>query len=300
MLELFLQYLQYERAYSSHTTLSYRNDIRQFENFILAATPAAVDWTQVDADDVRQWVVSLMDRGEAPSSVARKLSAVKSFFKFLVKQGHLTANPAIDITAPKRPKPLPVFFTERQMDEQAMHAACDSESEFEAVRNDLIIEMLYQTGMRRAELIALDDMDVDAERGVVRVFGKRKKMRYVPIGQNLFDAIACYLALRNKLIVRQCQALFVLENGKRLYPKAVYLVVTSRMKAISTMTKHSPHVLRHTFATTLLNNGAELNSVKELLGHSSLASTQVYTHTTFEQLQQIYKSAHPRAKNGKR
>lgn len=295
MLKSFLRYIQYEKVYSSHTVLSYHKDITQFEAFMADVNPA---WqlTTVDSDDVRAWIVALMNGACAPSSVGRKLSALKSYFNFLVKQGILKTNPAAGIVTPKRPKPLPLFFKEQELDRQQFVEHLSDETPFEAVRNDLIIEMLYQTGMRRAELLALTDSDVDLERGVIRIFGKRQKERFVPIGEGLMHQVIHYIKVRSEEVVSLDNTLFVLNNGNPMYPKALYRVVVARMGTVSTLVKRSPHVLRHTFATTLLNNGADISSVKELLGHSSLASTQVYTHTTFDQLQQAYKQAHPHAK----
>jgi integrase/recombinase XerC len=293
MTEPFLRYIQYEKNYSSHTVLSYKKDIEQFSEF-LENNNLHADIQDVTSDEIRLWVVSLM-KNCAPTSVGRKLSSLKSFYRFLLKNGKIDKTPTAGIIAPKKGSHLPNFFSEKEIDKQQNHDVFVNETEFEAERNDLIIEFFYQTGIRRAELISLKDSDLDFQKKTIKVFGKRRKERIIPFGDNLMKLILHYIETRNREIARQSNNLFVLQNGKEMYPKAVYNVVERRMGAVSTLVKHSPHVLRHTFATTMLNNGAELNSVKELLGHSSLASTQVYTHTTFEELQKIYRQAHPRA-----
>ncbi|MDR1544710.1 MAG: tyrosine-type recombinase/integrase [Prevotellaceae bacterium] len=293
MLENFLNYLRYEKKYSSHTVLSYKTDIKQFEKFLIEKKMHAEIET-VENQEIRLWIVDLI-KDSKPATVRRKISAIKSYYRFLLKNGKVSKNPATGIVLPKKSEILPSFFSEKEMDLQQFHDHFNKETEFESVRNDLIIEFFYQTGIRRAELISLKDSDIDFSRKTLKVFGKRKKERIIPLGENLLDKISNYIEFRNKETARQDSNFFVLPNGKEMYPNAVYKAVVRRMGEVSTLAKHSPHVLRHTFATTLLNNGAELNAVKELLGHSSLASTQVYTHTTFKDLQKIYRQAHPRA-----
>ncbi|MDR0828861.1 MAG: tyrosine-type recombinase/integrase [Prevotellaceae bacterium] len=295
MLEKFLQYIQYEKKFSSHTVLSYKTDIKQFTQF-LENEEIHAEIETVTADEIRLWLVYLMDKKKSePTSVCRKLSSLKSFYRFLLKNKLVKKNPTVGVVAPKKKNRLPNYFSEKEMNAELLHKVTEKETEFETLRNDLIIELLYQTGMRRAELTALKDKNVDFYRKTIKVFGKRRKERIIPLGKNILDEILNYIEIRNKIIIPQDNNLFLLKNGKQMYDKAVYLVVEKRMGEVSTLEKHSPHILRHTFATTMLNNGAELNAVKELLGHSSLASTQIYTHATFAELQKIYRQAHPRA-----
>ena len=292
MLDLFFKYIQCEKNYSSHTVLSYIYDIEQFQKFLQEINKND-DLEKAETDDIRLWAVSLMNELSAVS-VNRKLSVLKSFYRFLQKKNIIKKNPAFGVVAPKNRQQLPLFFTEKEMNSDVLPTEQKKETHFETERNNLIIETFFQTGIRRAELISLKDSDIDFFRETIKVFGKRKKERLIPFGKSLGELFLSYLQMRNREIEKVCDNFFVLKNGQKMYDKAVYHVVCGRMRNVSTLIKHSPHVLRHTFATTMLNNGAELNTVKELLGHSSLASTQVYTHTTFEELQKIYRQAHPR------
>lgn len=233
----------------------------------------------------------LMESGVSPRSVNRKLSSVKSFFRYLQREG-LSDNPAATVRGPRTGKPLPAFVREeeinRLLDEH------DFGEGFSGMRNRMIVEMLYGTGMRRAELIALRDEDVRLEEGVIRVTGKRNKQRQVPLFPELTASLREYLAVRAERFP-EAEWLLVTDHGKQLYPSFVYRVVRKYLGLVTSLEKRSPHVLRHTFATHLLNRGADLNAIKEILGHANLTATQIYTHSTFEQLKKVYKQAHPRA-----
>ena len=242
---------------------------------------------------IRSWIVSLMDEKISPVSVNRKLSSLKSFFKFLMKQGSISVNPLRLITGPKTKKPLPYFVRDKEM--ELLLDGDGFDEDFEGVRDRLILEMLYDTGIRRSELIGIQDSDVDFGAMQIRVTGKRNKQRLIPFAEELKNLIQAYTEVRNREVGSESGWFFVRKNGEQLSAGIVYTIVKKKLSEIPTLAKRSPHVLRHSFATSMLNNGAELNAVKELLGHSSLASTSVYTHTTFEELKKVY-HAHPRAK----
>jgi len=293
MMNEFLQYLQYEKNYSSHTVLSYHTDLLQFCDF-LQLTPAKLDPPKIISQQIQQWVLSLMSAELSARTLSRKISTLKSFWHFLLSRGYVTQNPTLKIILPKTKKPLPAFFKESEM-ETVLNNPFIPDS-FEPVRDQLIINLFYQTGIRLAELINIKDSDIDLTEGNLRVIGKRNKQRIIPIGENLIKDIERYIKLRNEEVEVLEPYLFVRKKGKKMYPKMVYNMVHNTMSEVSSLHKRSPHVLRHTFATGMLNGGADINAVKELLGHSSLAATQVYTHTSFEELHTIYKRAHPRAK----
>lgn len=293
MLQKFIKYIRYEKGYSSHTVLSYNNDISQFEDYLLRQT-GEVDHTAVDSDIIRNYVVWLMDQNITPRSVGRKLSALRTFYKYLVKIEVIASSPVAMVSKPKTSKPLPSFVKQSDMD-MLLDETDEESDDFVSVRDRLILDVLYQTGMRRAELLQLKDSDVDVSARTIKVNGKRNKQRIIPYGAKLHDSIKRYIEIRNKEVSGNIEALFVRETGEPLYPMMVYRIVKSSLAKISTLSKLSPHVLRHTFASAMLNNGAEMDSVKELLGHASLTSTQVYTHITFEELKHNYNQAHPRA-----
>lgn len=293
MMNEFLQYLQYEKNYSSHTVLSYNTDLLQFCNF-LKITPDSLDPKAVSSLQIQQWVLSLMSAEISARTLSRKISTLKSFWHFLLARGYVSQNPTLKIILPKTKKPLPAFFKETEM--TAVLDKSFTPEGFVPIRDQLILTVFYLTGMRLSELLNIRDNDIDLPEGNIRVIGKRNKQRIIPIDKSLCNDIEQYITLRNESIDAFEPYLFVRNNGKKMYPKLLYNIVHSNMSEVSSLNKRSPHVLRHTFATSLLNGGADINAVKELLGHSSLAATQVYTHTSFEELYNIYKQAHPRAK----
>ena len=290
--DAFLTYLRYERNYSAHTIKAYKEDIAQLKGYILEGY-GVFDPVKLETDQIREWVVYLMDQGYSPTSVNRKLSAVRAFYKYLLLSGKVQKDPLCKINGPKRKKPLPGFVKEGDMD----HLLEDSffEDDFEGKRDKLIIEMFYTTGIRLAELVGLDNVDVDCIGCTLKVTGKRNKQRIIPFGQELRDNIIAYQTIRDAMVEKRCEAFFVRKNGLRVYRNLIYNVVRRNLSKVVTLQKRSPHVLRHTFATVMLNNNATLDAVKEILGHSSVATTEIYTHMTFEELKKVYKQAHPRA-----
>ncbi len=293
MINEFLQYLQYEKNYSSHTVLSYHNDLMQFCDF-MQQKPEEFRADAVESTHLQQWVLLLMSEGLKAASVSRKISTLKSFWRFLLRRSYVASNPVSGVLLPKSAKALPSFFKDNEM-ALALDETFLTE-DFESVRNHLIVFMLYATGMRRSELLMLTDADFDLEAGSVKVLGKRNKQRIIPIGAELSCKIKHYIDIRSKEVEGVPECFFVRSNAKKLYPEMVYKIVQQFMLPFGSLPKKSPHVLRHTFATGILNQGADIDAVKELLGHSSLAATQVYTHSTFDELYNIYKQAHPRAK----
>lgn len=295
--EKFLEYLQYERNYSSHTVLSYRKDLEQFSSFITRQC-GEYSIQSIDSDLIRLWIVSLMEQKNATSTVKRKLSAIKSYFKFLIRQGIIKKNPLTGISGPRISKKIPIFVKEAEMN--TLLDDTDFGNGFEAIRNKTIIQLFYTTGIRRAEILELKDPDIDFSTSTIKVTGKRNKQRLIPFGEETRDLLLLYLEERDVRIGVGDGYIFVKEDGEKLYPMLLYRIVKEKLSETTTLSKKSPHILRHTFATTLLNHGTELNAVKELLGHSSLAATEVYTHTTFEELKKAYNTAHPRAGNSKK
>lgn len=292
IIEKYINYLRYERNYSSHTEISYYTDISQFEEYVRNNYPD-LDLIQVDADIVRSWIILLMDGGIAPQSINRKLSALKSFYRFLQKSGLITITPLKRVSGPKNKKSIPSFVN--YSDIEPLLNEDRGNDDFESLRDRTILELFYITGIRRAELINLKDEDIDFYSGSIKVTGKRNKQRIIPISKSTIALIDSYISGRNKSIENLSGNFFVKNNGEPIYPMLIHRIISSQLKWIPTLAKASPHVLRHSFATGMLNNGADINAVKELLGHSSLASTEIYTHTSFEELKKIYNKAHPRA-----
>lgn len=292
MIDSFLDYLRLEKNYSEKTAVNYGIDLAQFEEFF-KEKDEELDFTTVDADLVRAWVMQLMDQGYVATSVNRKLSSLRSFYHFLLRKGVVQVDPMLKVVGPKRKKPLPVFVKESDMDR--LLDEVPFQEDFAGCRDRMVLEMFYATGMRLSELIGLDDADIDFSASLIKVTGKRNKQRLIPFGEELRVGMIEYQKVRNGAVARKTDAFFVLENGKRLYATKVYNLVKENLSKVVSLKKRSPHVLRHTFATSMLNNQAELGAVKELLGHSSLSTTEVYTHTTFEELKKVYEQAHPRA-----
>jgi len=289
--ESFLQYIRTEKRYSPHTVTSYQNDLDQFFHWLGENHPG-MSGDSVTPAAVRGWMVSLLEEGYAPGSVHRKMSALRAFFRYLRRHGMSSADPMSALKLPRKPRQLPVFVAEEALDRLLDDFKFGDD--FSGIRDRTIVEFLYLTGMRRSELIGLRDEDVDLSSGQVRVTGKRGKQRIIPLAASFIRSLGTYLAARNEAHP-DGDWFFVTGRGNKMYDKAVYNIVRRYLAMVTTIEKKSPHVLRHTFATHMLNHGADLNSIKELLGHASLSATQVYTHNTFEQLKKVYKQAHPRA-----
>lgn len=289
--ESFLQYIRTEKRYSRHTVISYKNDLDQFFDWMHENHPDS-EPENATSGDVRGWMVSLIESGFTASTVHRKISSLRAFYRFMRKHGMIEADPMTTVRLPKKPRQLPVF-----VEEEALDRLLDDfqfGDNFSGNRDRTIVEFLYITGMRRSELINLRNEDVDLTSGQVKVTGKRNKQRVVPLTPGFVRTLESYINARNQAGYAG-EWFFVTDRGNKMYDKGVYNIVKRYLSMVTTVEKKSPHVLRHSFATQMLNRGADLNSIKELLGHASLSATQVYTHNTFEQLKKVYKQAHPRA-----
>jgi integrase/recombinase XerC len=289
--ERFIEYIQFEKRYSPHTVTAYSNDLTQFFEF-LQSQYNILDIKEVNHPMIRSWLVALMEQKITPRSVNRKLTTLKSFYRFMIREGIVEENPMRKIISPKTSKRLPVFVESDKM--ELLLDRIEFGTDFSGRRDNLILEMFYSTGMRLSELVNLSESDIDFHNGNIKVLGKRNKERLIPFSKKLEGLIRDYIAIKEETF-GQMADLFVTDTGKKVYPKLVYLIVKKYLGEVTTLVKKSPHILRHTFATHLLNNGAELNAVKELLGHANLSATQVYTHNTIEKLKTIYKQAHPKA-----
>lgn len=288
----FLEYLQAERNYSSATIESYAKDLAEFQDFMEGQNPDA-SWTSVQSDDVREWVIYLLDEQRlAASSVNRKLSALRSYYKYLRRMGRVSVNPMEKVTAPKKRKPLPHFVRESEMDR--LLELTKEDRSFIGIRDRLVLMVFYETGIRRAELLGMTDASVDLAARQIKVTGKRNKQRIVPFGEELAREFEAYLNAREELQGVKDPMLFVNENGTAVTESQVSNLVKKYLSIVTTIEKKSPHVLRHSFATAMLNNHADLTSIQKLLGHESVATTEIYTHVSFEDLKSEYKNAHPR------
>lgn len=292
MIDEFLDYLRYERNYAALTVENYGKDLKDLQMYF-ERLDESLTWTTIDADVIRGWMEQMMDKGNTATTVNRRLSAVNTFYRFAMTRGLVDANPAHTIEGPKKLKPLPQFVKEGEMDQ-----LLDPEmwkDDYKDVRARTLLLTFYSTGIRLAELISLDDSMVDFNSCEIKVTGKRDKQRIIPFGEELRDTLLEYIARRDQEVGRSDDALFVTQKGERMNRNQVRYEVSKSLARVTTLKKRTPHVLRHTFATAMLNHEAGLESVKKLLGHKSLSTTEIYTHATFEQLKRIYNNAHPRA-----
>ena len=292
MIQRFLDYLKFERNRSDLTVKNYEDDLRAFETFC-KDQEEPISWEAVDADVIRNWMEHMMDKGNNATSINRRLSALRSFYRFALSRKLVSKDPAHSITGPKRSKPLPQFLKEREMDRLLQPDLWIDG--YEDVRNRTIVMTFYETGIRLSELTGLDDDAVDFVNHQLKVTGKRNKQRIIPFGDELDSVLRSYIERRNAEVTNRAEGLFLTSKGDRMTPEQVRKSVQRNLSKVCTLKKRSPHVLRHTFATAMLNNKAGIESVKKLLGHESLTTTEIYTHTTFEQLKREYSDAHPRA-----
>lgn len=292
-IQSFIDYLKFEKRYSSHTIISYETDIKSFFQYLaknFGDTPLA----EITHSIIRSWLASLKEEKLTSKSINRKISTLRSFFKYHLKRGNISIVPTANIISPKIGKRLPVFAKESETT-QLLETLNVATEDWKTLNAKMLISLFYATGMRLSELINLKEKQLDFSRSQVRVLGKGNKERIIPVARELLQDIEEYKALKKKTFADSDEFLLVTENGKKLYPKYAWLLVNRYLSQTSTLDKKSPHVLRHTFATHLMNNGADLNAVKELLGHASLAATQVYTHNTIEKLKDVHKKAHPKS-----
>ncbi|MBQ9204001.1 MAG: tyrosine recombinase XerC [Prevotella sp.] len=293
MTEDFLNYLRYERNRSELTVRRYGESLRDFESYF-KNRDSQLSWESVDSDVIRDWMESMMDKGDMASTVNNCLSAVRSFFRFALSRNLVCHDPAYSVRGPKKQKPLPQFVREDEMNRLIDQPQMWKDT-YQDVRARTIIIMFYETGMRLAELLGLDEQDVDFDTRQLRVTGKRDKQRIIPFGDELEKVLREYVRQRDEQPLRLEPALLLNDKGRRMSRAQVQAIVRKCLSKVTTLKKRSPHVLRHSFATAMLNNGAELEGVQKLLGHESVATTEIYTHTTFEQLKRVYENAHPRA-----
>ena len=290
-LDEFLKYLKLEKRYSPHTIKAYQIDLTQFQDYLEETYESVLQ--KVKHPMVRSWLAQMLDYGISPRSVNRKITALKSFYKFLLKEEIIKEDPTLKVVPPKMSKKLPAFVEEGQMSQ--LLDELDFTDDYAGVRDKLMIELFYSTGIRQSELINLKIKDIDLSSNMIKVLGKRNKERLIPLTIELRQKIDAYLNIRAELPIKDSLYLLLTNKGKKLYPTLVYSQVNHYLSQVTSLDKKSPHVLRHTFATHMLNNGADLNAIKELLGHANLSATQVYTHNTIDKLKKVYNQAHPRA-----
>ncbi|MFI5450655.1 tyrosine-type recombinase/integrase [Pedobacter sp. UC225_61] len=293
LISSFLTYLHTEKRYSPHTVQSYKTDLLQFKDYLQVSFE--LELNAVQTQHVRSFIVHLLDHQISENAVGRKISTLRSFYKYLLREKELKVNPMLLIKAPKVPKRLPVFIEEVKMDSLLDNEA-NFDDDFSGKRNKIVLELLFGTGVRLAELLRVKETDLNFYEGTIKVLGKRNKERIIPLHAELIKQLKDYLAIKSiEKFDNKTTTLIVTNTGASAYPKLIYRIVNRYLTLISTQDKKSPHVLRHSFASSLLNRGADLNAIKELLGHASLAATQVYTHNSVERLKSIYKQAHPKA-----
>ena len=291
MINKFLNYLQLERNYSQRTVESYGEDLTAFESYFKNLS-AELTWESVDSDVIRGWMEEMMDKGNNATSINRRLSALRSFYRFALSRHLVKRDPSHMIKGPKKEKPLPKFIREADID-RLLEPEMWKDTYDDLLARTIIL-ILYTTGLRLSELVGLDDEMVDFVNSQLKVTGKRNKQRIIPFGNELAEELRKYIAVRDENVVRVTPGLLLTEKGKRISPLKVRDIVINKLGLVTTQKKRSPHVLRHSFATAMLNHEAGLESVKKLLGHESLATTEIYTHTTFEQLKAVYEKTHPR------
>jgi len=291
----FIEYLRYEKRYSKHTITAYSKDLSQFNQF-MTETYELIEIQKIKRSHIRTWIATLRENDVSPKSIHRKISTLSSFFKYMRRLGEINTSPMLTIVKPKLEKRLATFVREDTIDKVLKESSNNKRAETIAEMNpQLIIEILYQTGIRRNELLTLTVENTNIQKRELKVVGKGKKERIIPMNTNLSSLIETYVVLRNKVAIEGNPYLLVLPSGKQLYPKYVYNTVKKILEGSTTLNNNSPHVLRHTFATHLLNEGADINAIKELLGHASLAATQIYMHNGIEKLKNVHKNAHPKA-----
>lgn len=292
-IQSFIDYLRFEKRYSVHTIISYQSDLADFFSYLTTQFGSS-NSKEINSSFVRSWLAQLKEDGLTSKSINRKISSLRSFFRYLLKMGVIDSTPMTNIIAPKISKRLPVFIKEEDT-KKLIETLNKSSEDWKTLNGKMLITLFYATGMRLTELINLKEKQIDFSRFQIKVLGKGNKERIIPVNKDVCEIIKEYLQQKNKEFYSLGDSLLVTEKGKKMYPKYAYLLVKKYLGEVSTLDKKSPHVLRHTFATHLMNNGADLNAVKELLGHSSLAATQIYTHNTIEKLKDVYKKAHPKA-----